>query len=477
MSTNAAQLKGKLNSFKSEIFASNVGLFTLQETHFTSKGKVVIENFETFEAIRKKDKGGTMIGAHKALKPVLIHEYSDDFELLVVEIEVANRQIRVMSGYGPQESWSESERMPFFLALEEEIIKAQLAGRSILIELDANSKLGPKLVPGDMHEQSMNGKVLAAIIARHGLIIGNSMKKCKGTVTRKRVTKSTIEESIIDFVLMSEDLSHVLETILIDDERKHVLTRITKTKKGIKIIESDHNVIFSRFKLPWNKKLCKQRHELFNLKNEECQKVFKEATTAANNNNYLSEVFDQKEHINYLTEKFMKRLNKTIQKCFRKIRVVEKIDKEKEELFKRWRKLRNNINETNKKEFEKLENELAEKYAKEYIDKIEEKTGGIDGEDGAIKNEDIWKLKKDLFPRNKDPPTAMFDPESGNLLTNEEKIENAAVNVYKERLRNKPMDEDLKHIKESKEALCVKLLRIAKTRKTPPWIWGIWTKC
>ena len=132
----------------------------------------------------------------------------------------------------------------------------------------------------------------------------------------------------------------------------------------------------------------------------------------------------------------------------------------------------NNIKDTNKKEFEKLENELAEKYAKEYIDKIEEKTGGIDGEDGAIKNEDIWKLKKDLFPRNKDPPTAMFDPESGNLLTNEEKIENAAINVYKERLRNKPIDENLKHIKESKEALCEKRLRIAKTRKTPPWSMG-----
>ena len=72
MSTNAAQLKGKLNSFKNEIIASDVAIFTVQETHFTSKGKVKIENFETFEAIRKKEKGGTIIGVHKALKPVLI---------------------------------------------------------------------------------------------------------------------------------------------------------------------------------------------------------------------------------------------------------------------------------------------------------------------------------------------------------------------------------------------------------------------
>ena len=118
MSTNAAQLKGKLKSFKNELKRSNAGLFTVQETHYATKGKVQIENFEVFEAIRTKVKGGTMIGAHKALSPCLIKEYSNEFELLVVEIQVANREIRVISGYGPQENLPETERMPFFLALD-----------------------------------------------------------------------------------------------------------------------------------------------------------------------------------------------------------------------------------------------------------------------------------------------------------------------------------------------------------------------
>ena len=59
-STNAAQLKGKLDSFKSELKYSKVGVFTVQETHYKSKGKVQIEGFEIFEAIRKKVKGVTM---------------------------------------------------------------------------------------------------------------------------------------------------------------------------------------------------------------------------------------------------------------------------------------------------------------------------------------------------------------------------------------------------------------------------------
>ena len=154
MSTNAAQLKGKLNSFKCELKYSNVGLFTIQETHYDKKGKVQIEGFDIFEAIRKKVKGGTMIGAHNGLRPILISEYSEDFELLVIEIKVSNKEIRIMSGYGPQESWPEQQRPPFFLALEEEIIKSELAGKSILMELDANSKLGKELIPGDIHSQS-----------------------------------------------------------------------------------------------------------------------------------------------------------------------------------------------------------------------------------------------------------------------------------------------------------------------------------
>ena len=53
--------------------------------------------------------------------------------------------------------------MPFFLALEEEIIKSELAGKSILIKMDANSKFGPQMILGDKHCLTENGKLLAGI--------------------------------------------------------------------------------------------------------------------------------------------------------------------------------------------------------------------------------------------------------------------------------------------------------------------------
>ena len=101
LSANAEGLKLKVESLKNEIKCQNVAFFTIQESHFTKKGKLKIENFETFEAIRKKQNGGTIIGINKALNPMLIKDYSDEFELVVVEIKLHNKEIRIISGYEP----------------------------------------------------------------------------------------------------------------------------------------------------------------------------------------------------------------------------------------------------------------------------------------------------------------------------------------------------------------------------------------
>ena len=81
--------------------------------------------------------------------------------------------MRIIPGYGPQETWTEEERIPFFVSLEEEIVKASMSGKSILIQLDANSKLGPNIIENDPHNQSQNGRILAGIIKRNDLRVGN----------------------------------------------------------------------------------------------------------------------------------------------------------------------------------------------------------------------------------------------------------------------------------------------------------------
>ena len=66
--------------------------------------------------------------------------------------------------------------------------------------------------------------------------------------------------------------------------------------------------------------------------------------------------------------------------------------------------------------------ELADRYADEYFEKIKERTAGIDSEEGGMNPVKLWNLKKEVFPKSRDPPTAMAVPSSGNPLTSEDKI-------------------------------------------------------
>ena len=248
-SNNCSGLSQRKESLKNELKRTGSLLFTLQETHLSQKGKVEIESMQIYEAIRKKEHG-IMLGAHVSLKPVLISEYSEQFEMLVVEIKVSNKSIRVITGYGPQENVSTEERMPFFATLEKEIVSAKLSNSSVLIQMDTNSKMGKDMVPNDTHEQTPNGASLAGLINRNDLIVVNSLKtKVKGSTTRKRITVDGVEESIIDFVIVSLDLVKDVESLLIDEQKEYALSKIVKRKNSVQVLHSDHHVMIASLSL------------------------------------------------------------------------------------------------------------------------------------------------------------------------------------------------------------------------------------
>ena len=151
-STSAAGILSKGESLVNEIHATSANIVTVQETHCTRKGRIKMHpSFVIFEAIRKAKHGGTMCAVHDDYSPKLIEEYNDPFELLVVEIETKVNSVRLITGCGPQENWDEGKRVSFFIALESEIVKAEIAGTSIIIEMDANAKLGKQYIPNDTH--------------------------------------------------------------------------------------------------------------------------------------------------------------------------------------------------------------------------------------------------------------------------------------------------------------------------------------
>ena len=354
----------KIPSLKSELVHLQSGIFTVQETHYKKKGNLKINDWEIFEAIRKKEFGGSMIGVHKGLNPILIQEYNGDFELIVVEAIISDREVRIISGYGPQECWPVEERLPFFHALEEEITKAGLAGKSIIVSFDANSKLGPEWIPNDRHKQSPNGAVLAGIIKRHALVVANSLKgKSSGVITRNRTTVDGDEKSTIDFVIISSDMVDKVVSVKIDEDKTNCLTSITKSKNGTRVIKSDHNTIITNLQVNWNKKVKKDKLEIFNFKNIEGQRKFKELTSRQGK---FTDIFiDETRDIESVTKKFLKNLDGCFQQSFKKVRVDHKEKNKLNDLFNKRRILRTKHDEESKKELNRVEEELSEQCAEE----------------------------------------------------------------------------------------------------------------
>ena len=105
----------------------------------------------------------------------------------------------------------------------------------MIIEMDANAKLGTKFIPGDPHEMTPNGELLAAIVERHNLIVANGSDKCSGTITRKRVTKHRTEQSVIDIILFSSTMKEHFENIHVDEDRINVLAKIVRKKGNIEV--------------------------------------------------------------------------------------------------------------------------------------------------------------------------------------------------------------------------------------------------
>jgi hypothetical protein len=126
---------------------------------------------------------------------------------------------------------------------------------------------------------SPNGGLLAGIIERHYLIVANGTDRSKGVITRRRITKTRTEESMIDIVAFSHDMVKHFVAFEVDEAKKHVLTKIAKTKRGTKKKESDHNVLLTEFDCQLGEPETNEKEEVYNLKNKECQKKFKTYTS------------------------------------------------------------------------------------------------------------------------------------------------------------------------------------------------------
>ena len=131
---------------------------------------------------------------------------TEESEILVVQCQIGVHKVRIINGYGPQEDEPAANRLAFWQSLEQEIVSAKNSNCMVLVQMDANAKVGKNIIPSDPNDLSNNGQLLLDLIDRE-----NSSPLCHGVITRHRVTQENVEKSILDYILICEKLGQFLE--------------------------------------------------------------------------------------------------------------------------------------------------------------------------------------------------------------------------------------------------------------------------
>ena len=117
--------------------------------------------------------------------------------------------------YGPQEGDAKDEIEDFYENLQIQLDRSVLKGDSVLLVIALNAKLGKTVINRDIHDMSANGKLLCDIVDKYNLCVVNTLRLCKGVFTRVN-NKNGAEKSVLDYVIVSSNLSDNIVSMTID---------------------------------------------------------------------------------------------------------------------------------------------------------------------------------------------------------------------------------------------------------------------
>ena len=262
MGTNANGISSKLDSLQENINIFSPTVITIQETKLRRKGSILVPGFQVYESLRSENTGGGLLTAEDVnLDSAVVPSDNGNDDILTGQIRVGNLDLRVINAYGPQESCN-NDASSFWQLLESEIISVKDNNCLLIIQLDANAKVGKAVIEDDPNEASKNGLTLLDMVTRHDLSIINSLDTCEGVVTRERKIINGVEKSVLDYIITCNDMNDFMEKMIINEDRRIALTRFlnSKTKKPIK---SDHNLLYCTFKIKYESLKPTLRREVF----------------------------------------------------------------------------------------------------------------------------------------------------------------------------------------------------------------------
>ena len=436
---NPDGITGKITSLISAAQATNAHIIGLAETK-VGKTHPIIQGYEWINKPRKNRSGG---GVALLIREDIYHltkkvEDLEDYDQEIVWIQIENARAKTFIGvyYGPQEKCSNEEAERQYTQITAQINKLKPKGQVILMgDFNAKLEIRNEYVT---QAQSRNGLHMQKMIDDTETI-PITLKAHKGAWTRSRKRLDTMERSVIDYVIMTKQISDLTKMVYIDEAGLHKL-------KGKE--ETDHNTITVEVELPTATKLTKAK--ITNLKDAEGWKQF---------NQIVEGKFKNQPPKDY--DEYEKVIKDTIKNSFKTITVNRGIYKyKKSELGKKLKKEKKNArknfeNAPPEDKYEELQkylksqHELRKELENSERERVEQRMNKIIQEGGAG-SDHFWKIRKKILAQGKNDDYDLIT-EEGIPVTNPEEskeyIANFYENLYKAREGTPEYEEWTNHIK------------------------------
>ena len=207
----------------------------------------------------------------------------------------------------------------FWEYLDTEVIEATKAGSGLIIQMDGNLWAGKEIIPNDPRPQNKNGQLFEQFLKLNShLSVVNGLDLCEGLITRRRSREGKIEKSVLDFFIVCNLVLPHVTRMVIDEDRRHVLTNYEQVRRGGKANDTDHATEYIDLEIVTVKP---KRQEVWNFKNKEAQKKFKVLTTETEE---FSNCFKNNLPILKQIENWRNALNSNIKKAFKRVRIKSK---------------------------------------------------------------------------------------------------------------------------------------------------------
>ena len=253
--------------------------------------------------------------------------------------------------------------------------------------------------------------------------------------------------------------------MIIDEEKQNALTNFQSKVPRRTVKTSDHNSMFVQFQLKTEPEKL-ERKVMFNYKDEEALSHFKNVTT---NTNELSDCFRNEESLDKQAKKWIKTLKSFLNRVFKKVRISNrkknKRDDEMEVLLNRRKEAIEIGDEQNQ---DILECQIKELEAKRNVDTIRKHIEEMKN-NPRDRDNNVWKMKRKLFPKSeKSLPTAKYNND-GQLITNHSELKEVYLEHFQHRLRQRPMILELTEYQKKVEDEFKELLASTEHEITAEW--------